>query len=69
MNQISEPRHAAAPPSFTPKQGQYLAYIHAYTLVVGRPPAEADLQRHFRVTAAFGARHGALARTLRPHST
>ncbi|MDP1753446.1 MAG: MarR family transcriptional regulator [Reyranella sp.] len=37
-------------PSFTDKQGQYLAFIHAYTLVLGRPPAEADLQRHFRVT-------------------
>jgi hypothetical protein len=24
--------------------------FHAYTLVLGRPPAEADLQRHFRVT-------------------
>jgi DNA-binding MarR family transcriptional regulator len=29
---------------------QYLAFIHAYTLVLGRPPAEADLQRHFQVT-------------------
>jgi DNA-binding MarR family transcriptional regulator len=37
-------------PSFTPKQGQYLAFIYAYTQVLGRPPAEADLQRHFRVT-------------------
>jgi DNA-binding MarR family transcriptional regulator len=36
--------------SFTAKQGQYLAFIHAYTLVIGRPPAEADMQRHFRVT-------------------
>ena len=35
---------------FTEKQGQYLAFIHAYTLVLGRPPAEADLQRHFQVT-------------------
>jgi DNA-binding MarR family transcriptional regulator len=35
---------------FTPKQSQYLAFIHAYTLVLGRPPAEADMQRHFRVT-------------------
>jgi DNA-binding MarR family transcriptional regulator len=35
---------------FTPKQGQYLAFIHAYTLVLGRPPADADLQRHFRVS-------------------
>jgi len=34
-------------PSFTPKQGQYLAFIYAYTPVLGRPPAEADLQRHF----------------------
>jgi DNA-binding MarR family transcriptional regulator len=37
-------------PLFTPKQGQYLAFIHAYTLVLGRPPAEADMQRFFRVT-------------------
>ena len=47
---MSEPCHATAPPGFTEKQGQYLAFIHAYTLVTGRPPAEADLQRHFRVT-------------------
>jgi DNA-binding MarR family transcriptional regulator len=37
-------------PGFTPRQGQYLAFIHAYTLVNGRPPAEADMQRFFRVT-------------------
>lgn len=36
--------------TFTDKQGQYLAFIHAYTVVMGRPPAEADLQRHFAVT-------------------
>ena len=35
---------------FTPKQGQYLAFIHAYELVNGRPPAEADMMRFFRVT-------------------
>jgi hypothetical protein len=29
-------------PSFTPKQGQYLAFIYAYTRVLGRSPAEAD---------------------------
>jgi Mn-dependent DtxR family transcriptional regulator len=38
-------------PSYTPKQGQYLAFIVAYTRVLGRPPAEADLQRHFGVSA------------------
>ena len=27
-----------------------MAFIYAYTQVMGRPPAEADLQRHFRVT-------------------
>ena len=40
-----------AVPAFTPKQGQYLAFIYAYTRVLGRPPAEADLQRHFSVSA------------------
>lgn len=40
----------AAQPPFSDKQGQYLAFIYAYTIVLGRPPAEADLQRHFRVT-------------------
>lgn len=35
---------------FTELQGQYLAFIHAYTLVNGRAPAEADMQRFFGVT-------------------
>ena len=37
-------------PSFTPKQGQYLAFIDAYTRVHRRPPAEHEMQRHFRVS-------------------
>ena len=37
-------------PPFTPLQGQYLAFIRMYTLVNGVPPAEADMQRFFRVT-------------------
>ncbi len=37
-------------PLFTEKQGQYLAFIYAYTRVLGRPPAEADLQGYFKVT-------------------
>lgn len=36
--------------AFTAKQGQYLAYIYYYTKIQGRPPAEADFQRFFRVT-------------------
>jgi Mn-dependent DtxR family transcriptional regulator len=36
--------------SFTDTQGQYLAFIDAYTRVHGRPPAEADMQRHFGVS-------------------
>lgn len=50
MNQVPGPCPVPASHGFTAKQGQYLAYIHAYTLVMGRPPAEADLQRHFGVT-------------------
>jgi DNA-binding MarR family transcriptional regulator len=37
-------------PGFTEKQGQYLAFIYAYTRVNGRPPAEAGMQHYFRVT-------------------
>ncbi len=36
--------------TFTAKQGQYLAFIHTYELLNGRPPAEADMQAFFRVT-------------------
>jgi len=38
-------------PVFTEKQGQYLAFIFYYTKLNGRPPAEADMQRYFRVSA------------------
>jgi repressor LexA len=37
-------------PRFTELQGQYLAFIHAYTKLNRRPPAEADMQHFFRVT-------------------
>jgi DNA-binding MarR family transcriptional regulator len=50
MNQMPSLCPPASRVGFTQKQGQYLAFIHAYTLVLGRPPAEADLQRHFQVT-------------------
>lgn len=36
--------------SFTPKQGQYLAFIHLYTRLHRRPPAETDMQEYFRVS-------------------
>ena len=37
-------------PTFTEKQGQYLAFIYNYTVLFGRAPAEAELERFFRVT-------------------
>lgn len=46
MNQMS----GGQKPSFTPKQGQYLAFIDAYTRVHLQAPAEADIQRRFGVT-------------------
>ena len=36
--------------TFTPRQGQYLAYIHLYTRLHRRPPAETDIQQYFRVS-------------------
>jgi Mn-dependent DtxR family transcriptional regulator len=37
-------------PNYTELQGQYLAFIYAYTTLHRRPPAEADMQRFFSVT-------------------
>jgi Mn-dependent DtxR family transcriptional regulator len=36
--------------TFTSKQGQYLAYIHLYTRLHRRPPAETDMQQYIRVS-------------------
>jgi DNA-binding MarR family transcriptional regulator len=37
-------------PQYTQKQGQYLAFIHYYTKVNRRAPAEANIQHFFNVT-------------------
>lgn len=50
LGQIMNPMADAARPIFTPLQGQYLAFIQAHTLVNGRPPAEQEMMRFFRVT-------------------
>jgi len=36
--------------AYTERQGQFLAYIHQYSIVNGRAPAEADMQRFFQIT-------------------
>jgi Mn-dependent DtxR family transcriptional regulator len=36
-------------PKYTQKQGQYLAFIYYYSKLHGVPPAEADMQRYFKV--------------------
>ncbi|MBI4488048.1 MAG: hypothetical protein HY694_03095 [Deltaproteobacteria bacterium] len=38
------------PHKYTQKQGQYLAFIHDYSKIHGSPPAEADIQRYFKVS-------------------
>jgi hypothetical protein len=42
--------------SFTAKQGQYLAYIHLYTRLHRRPPAEIDMQEYFRFSPPWFTR-------------
>ena len=58
------------PERFTPKQGQYLAFIYYYTLINRRAPAELDMQKFFAVTAPSVhqmivtlARNGLISRT------
>ena len=50
MNQKSGAARRSSGQGFTEKQGQYLAFMDAYTRVHGRAPAEADMQRHFAVS-------------------
>jgi DNA-binding MarR family transcriptional regulator len=50
MNQKSGADCHLSAQGFTEKQGQYLAFIHTYVHMFRRPPAEADMQRHFQVT-------------------
>ena len=51
MSPLPDQRPATAGPSFTQIQGQYLAFIYAYGRIFKQPPAEADMKRHFGVTA------------------
>lgn len=37
-------------PAYTERQGQFLAYIHTYDLLNGCAPAQADMQKFFRIT-------------------
>jgi Mn-dependent DtxR family transcriptional regulator len=46
------PKHRSAQTlDFTDLQGQYLAFLYAYTRLNRRPPAERDFQEYFQVTA------------------
>lgn len=51
MSQILAEGPCPERPRFTQLQGQYLAFIYAYSRIFKRPPAEADMRRHFQVTA------------------
>lgn len=42
--------HILMSPVPAARQGQFLAYIHQYSLVNGRAPAEADMQWYFQIT-------------------
>jgi SOS-response transcriptional repressor LexA len=46
---MSSANHTAA--RWTAKQGQYLAFIYAYSTLCGRAPAERDMEQFFRCTA------------------
>ncbi len=51
MSQLRDQKTPTTPARFTAKQGQYLAFIWAYSQINRRAPAEADFQHYFRVTA------------------
>ena len=42
--------------NFQRQEGQYLAYIHLYTRLHSRSPAETDMEEYFRVSLSEGSR-------------
>jgi hypothetical protein len=48
--ELAPKRDPSVAPSFTAKQGQYLAFIYNYTKIHRRAPAESDLELYFRVS-------------------
>ena len=50
MSQKSGAARRPGHQAFTEKQGQYLAFIYAYSRMFRRSPAETDMQRHFQVS-------------------
>jgi len=51
MTQLLAQRAPELPARFAAKQGPYLAFIWAYSQINRRAPAEADVERCFKVTA------------------
>jgi hypothetical protein len=68
MSQKSGAAHRPADQGFTEKQGQYLAFIYTYSHMFRRPPAEADLQRHFQVSPPSVHQMIVTLERKRPHS-
>ncbi len=50
MNRVKVDQQQNMNPIHTERQGQFLAYIHQYSIVNGCAPAEADMQRFFQIT-------------------
>ena len=69
MNQKSGDARRPSGQGFTEKQGQYLAFIYAYSRMFRRSPAEADMQRHFRVSPPSVHQMVRHPRTSRPDPT
>ena len=45
-----QPREPTGRATYTPRQGQYLAFVHYYTKLNRHPPAEGDMERYFRTS-------------------
>lgn len=50
MNRQMNQKSGVPRQGFTERQGEYLAFIYTHSRMFRRIPAEADMQRHFRVS-------------------
>lgn len=46
----AENKSASREHRFTPRQGQFLAFIYYYTKINGQAPAERDMERYFKIS-------------------
>lgn len=55
LTALAAAANEAAPGDYSPRQGQFIAFIHNFTKVSGQAPTDRDVERYFKISSS-GAR-------------